>query len=367
MTRQLSVLHIHAGNLFGGIERVLTTLARLDDTQLEHRFALCFDSRLRTELEGCDVELLGGVRMSRPWTAWRARRRLREVLVRRPDVALCHAAWAQAIFGRAVRHAGVPLVRWYHGVRRRDDGLERLAARAVPTLSICNSVFTQRTVADAGTTERTEIVHPPVAPVGAGPADRARVRREQKVEDGTVVILCVARLERGKGHPELLEALAHLDRGLDWRCWIVGGPQRPAEQQYLAALRDQTGALDLAARVAFLGERDDVGGLYAAADLFCQANTAPDAFGVTFVEALSAGVPVVTSALGGALEIVDEETGVLVPPGDIDALTGALQGLVTDREARARLAEAGPNRARQLSDPHSQTGRLAAALRSVAP
>lgn len=367
MKRPLSVLHIHAGNLFGGIERVLTTLAQLDGVELEHRFALCFDSRLRTELEGCDVRLLGGVRMSRPWTTWRARRRLRDALEQRPDVALCHAAWAQAVFGHTVQRAGVPLVRWYHGARRRDDRLERLAARNVPVLGICNSAFTQQTVADAGATERTEIVHPPVPPVATSPADRARVRREHNIEDGAVVILCVSRLERGKGHPELLEALARLKRDADWCCWIAGGPQRPAERRYLATLRDQMRALDLDARVAFLGERDDVGGLYAAADLFCQANTAPDAFGVTFVEALSAGVPVVTSALGGALEIVDDETGVSVPPDDIDALTRALQALITDREARARLAVAGPNRARQLSDPASQIGRLAAALRTVAP
>ena len=112
--------------------------------------------------------------------------------------------------------------------------------------------------------------------------------------------------------------------------------------------------------MTFLGERRDVPALMRAADLHCQPNTAPEPFGLAFVEALHAGLPVVTTAMGGALEIVTPSCGVLVPPGDADALEQALRALVVDPEARARLGSGGPARARELCDPGRQLAALAA-------
>ena len=115
----------------------------------------------------------------------------------------------------------------------------------------------------------------------------------------------------------------------------------------------------------WLGERQDVPRLLAAADVHCQANIAPEPFGVTYVEALAAGLPVVASAAGGAIEIVDDSCGVLVPPGDSEALARALERLIVDRGLRAKLAAGAPARARHLSDPATQMSRLAQALRAL--
>ena len=81
------------------------------------------------------------------------------------------------------------------------------------------------------------------------------------------------------------------------------------------------------------------------ADIHCQPNTGPEPFGIAFVEALYAGLPVVTTRLGGALEIVNETCGVLVPPGDAGALAAALRRLIADPAERSRLGRAGPARA----------------------
>ena len=107
--------------------------------------------------------------------------------------------------------------------------------------------------------------------------------------------------------------------------------------------------------------------LLAASDLFCQPNTAPEPFGIVFVEALYAGLPVVSSATGGAQEIVTDDCGILTPPGDPNALRLALLRLVDDAALRRRLGGAGPARARALSDPAQQAERLAQALHTVTP
>ena len=82
-------------------------------------------------------------------------------------------------------------------------------------------------------------------------------------------------------------------------------------------------------RVRFLGQRSDIPDVLGAADIHCQPNVDPEPFGVAFVEALHAGLPVVTTAIGAAPEVVDATCGVLVPK---DA--GALAGAAFERKRR---------------------------------
>ena len=76
------VLHVNSGNMFGGVECILTTLARAGNLhrEMESCFALCQEGRLSKELStaGAMVYWMGAVRISRPWTVWQARRRMRQ-------------------------------------------------------------------------------------------------------------------------------------------------------------------------------------------------------------------------------------------------------------------------------------------------
>src|SRR5205823_8856307 len=134
--------------------------------------------------------------------------------------------------------------------------------------------------------------------------------------------------EGWKGHDLLLRALGGLRDLSGWVCWTAGGAQRPAEAAYLAELRQTAARLGIADRVRFLGHRADVPRLLAAADIHCQPNTGPEPFGIALIEALHAGLPVVTSRLGGAVEFVDATCGVLVEPSDPSALAAALTALL---------------------------------------
>jgi glycosyltransferase involved in cell wall biosynthesis len=164
-------------------------------------------------------------------------------------------------------------------------------------------------------------------------------------------------MESLKGHTTLLRALARL-RDRNWLCWQVGAAQRPHEQVYQDGLMRLAQELTIADRVKFLGHRSDVAQLLDAADIYCQPNLEPDAFGISFIEALGARLPVVTTALGGALEIVDQSCGALVRPNDPAALADALARLLDDAGERRRLGAAGPARARELCDPATVLRRL---------
>ena len=84
-----------------------------------------------------------------------------------------------------------------------------------------------------------------------------------------------------------------------------------------------------------------------AADIFCQPNTGPEPFGIVFIEALMAGLPVVTTQMGGALEIVDETCGLLCTPEPVK-VARALERLVVDENLRRSLGREGPARARKI-------------------
>ena len=368
----VKVLHAHSGNLFGGVETVLETLAHDRDVcpSMVPVFATCFDGRLRTSLRtaGCEPYDLGAVRVSRPWQVLRARARLAALLEStRCDVVLLHSMWALAVFGPVLRRRGIPFVVWVHDAVAGRGWIERLGARTRPSLAICNSGFTADRVATAlpGVARRT--VHPPLRlPPPATPDARRRVRAAQGAPENATIIVQVSRMERWKGHEVLVDALATLADEATWVCWFVGGPQRGAEGAYFQALRDRVDARGLGGRVRFLGERADVPALLGAADVFVQANLDPEPFGLTYVEALAAGLPDLAAAAGGAREIVDERCGRLVPPGDAAACARAVAGLLSDAGLRHRLGAAGVARARELCDPAQQLPALHAALREIA-
>ena len=149
--------------------------------------------------------------------------------------------------------------------------------------------------------------------------------------------------------------------------WQIGGAQRPHERAFLEKLRTKATREGIGDRIRWLGERSDVGRLLAAADLYCQPNLEPEPFGIAFVEALAAGLPVLTTRQGAAEEIVDATCGVLVSPAQPAALAASLRDLVTDSRRRRELAAQARERAARLCDPATQLERLSAALTAMGP
>ncbi len=362
----MKVLHLSAGNLYGGVETLLAALARLRHLapEMEPEFGLCFRGRVWGELTaaGVPVHDLGPVRFSRPWTVLRARSRLRRVLAdARPAVAVAHSSWPHAVFAPVVRWAGVRLVHMVHGPMAGRHWLERWAARTPPDLVLANSRFTAGTVPAVFPGVPVEVWYLPVAEPKPGAA-RSEVRSEFGTPEDAVVVLQASRLEPWKGQAVLIDALARLKDVPGWECWVAGGPQKGGEEEFLAELRSAADRAGIGNRVRFLGQRSDVPRLMVAADVYCQPNTGPEPFGLALVEALYAGLPVVTSGFGGAAEVVDDSCGVLTPPGDAGAVAAALAALVRDPARRRALGAAGPDRAAELCGPSARMPALACHL-----
>ena len=357
MTR---VLHVVSGNLYGGVETFVATLARYRRScpAMDQQFAVCFDGRLTQELgaSGASVHELGAVRVRQPLSILRARKRLSEVIDEHQiDVVICHMAWAYSIFAPAVRAARKSLVFWLHMATDGRHWLERWAKMTQPDRVMAPSQFVAATAASLFPRVEANVVHYAVAPpddsIGA---ERSNVRKEFDTPGDAIVTVQACRLEEWKGQRIHLQALAELRDVAGWVCWIVGGAQRPHEVRLLESLKDHAARWGIGDRVRFVGQRADVPRILAAADIYCQPNSGLEGLPVVFSEALYAGLPVVTSDIGGFWEVVDESCGIRVPVRDSSAVADSLRRLILDGAQRKRLGEAGKARARAMCDPATQ-------------
>jgi glycosyltransferase involved in cell wall biosynthesis len=175
-------------------------------------------------------------------------------------------------------------------------------------------------------------------------------RRDRGDTNRPIMILAVGRAVRKKGLDDLLLALSKIPQSVDWRFRHIGGGP------LLKSLKRTAYRLGLGERVAWLGVRAqaEVLACYRESDIFVlPSRVAPDGdrdgLPNVLMEAQSQAVPCVSTDVSGIPElIVDGQTGILVAPGDVSALSAAILGLIRDRAERDRLGQAGQERVRSL-------------------
>ncbi len=188
-----------------------------------------------------------------------------------------------------------------------------------------------------------------------GPADKAEARRLLGLPPEDFVVLQLGRMVPRKGVDNVIRAVAHLRRthGISARLLIVGGEARdpdPVLTPEIGRLRDIAEGEGVADLVTFTGSRSrgELRNYYVAADVFV---TTPwyEPFGITPVEAMACGTPVIGAAVGGIKTTVRHGvTGYLVPPKDPNALADRLAQLVRQPALRQEFRRQALRRARSL-------------------
>lgn len=181
------------------------------------------------------------------------------------------------------------------------------------------------------------------------------IRSEFGLTAETPLIIAAGRLDPSKGHLRLLDAFAKVHRMVpEVRLLICG--KSTTRYNYELVLRRRVAERQLEENVIFAGKRNDMPTIFAAADIFCLP-AEDEAFGLVFLEAMLAAVPVVACYSGGVSEIVkDRETGLLSQLGDTDELAANLLKLLRDRKLAQRLGVAGRERALSVFAPQKIAG-----------
>jgi len=179
-----------------------------------------------------------------------------------------------------------------------------------------------------------------------GPGEREALRAELGFGADDLVAICVARFAPQKAHDVLLRATLEARREVpELRLLLVGDDPFGDGRERAEALAAELGLEQV---VRFAGIRRDVPRLLAAADVFVMSSLW-EGFGLVFLEAMSAGLPVLATRVSGVPEVVEDgATGLLVPPSDVPALATALSALAADGERRRSLGRAGRERVRKF-------------------
>jgi glycosyltransferase involved in cell wall biosynthesis len=260
---------------------------------------------------------------------------------------LIASAAPEALVPHACRLRQVVLVHMPLGHRPPEDQAGAVRAREGEVLAAAAAVVTT----SAWTRDRlgelyglsADGVHVAEPGVDAAPLAPGRA--------GGGSLLCVAAMTPAKGHAVLLDGLATVT-DLSWRCECVGSLVRDAT--FAGGVRRRARELGLGDLVRFRGAviGEELAGAYAAADLLVLPSHA-ETYGMVVTEALSRGLPVIASEVGGVSEALGygengTRPGLLVPPADATALGAALRAWLEDAELRERLRSAARERRAQL-------------------
>lgn len=287
-----------------------------------------------------------------------ARRLLQIIREVRPDVLHTHTAKAGAVGRLAARMAGdarpKAVVHTFHGhVLRGYFGpakteafrrLERWLARGSDALvAVSPEVRDDLVALGVAPAEKIAVVRLGLdfeSRLAATAGSRERLRRELSIPDHAFVVSWLGRMTEIKRADDLLHAFAVLADDLpDAHILVVGdGPLR-------SGLEELSRALGIAERTHFTGFREDVGVIYAASDAVA-LTSANEGTPVSVIEAQAAGLPVVSTDVGGVRDVVaDGASGFVVDRGDVAAVADRLARLAGDRDLAARLGAAGRDRA----------------------
>jgi glycosyltransferase involved in cell wall biosynthesis len=260
--------------------------------------------------------------------------------VRGADVLHAHGYKAGGLCWPIARLAGAPLVvSWHNAVLAEHPRavLARLLQRTVARhaeLTLCASSDLVAEAQRLGA-RRARLLAVAAPPLPAATVSRVVARAGLGVADNELLVLTVARLAPQKNLGLVLDVAAVLRGRDDLRFVLVGeGPERLSLERRIAAEELQ---------VSLLGHRDDLGSLLAAADLALLTSTW-EARALVAQEALLAGLPLVSTRVGGIPELVGDAAW-LVDPGDVHNAARAVSELAADPGFRSELAAAGRARA----------------------
>lgn len=180
------------------------------------------------------------------------------------------------------------------------------------------------------------------------------LRQELGLHEDDILVVLVGRINRLKGQ-KLLVAAAEilLEKGHKQIYYLMVGSPPPGQEHFKQELLELISVSYAKDYIRVVDFREDIWNVWDACDIAVVPSTEPESFGLTAVEAMAAGKPVVAASHGGLKEIiVDGETGLFFPPGNAAALAGKIAGLAAGSHLRTDMGKCGKMRQEQLFSLH---------------
>ncbi|MCY4465586.1 MAG: glycosyltransferase family 4 protein [Chloroflexi bacterium] len=342
--------------LGGGETDLLTLAGALDHSRFAPQLLVPANGKLcqRWRAEGWSAHVLpyrGASTWFVPslWARFPVVRRMEDLLVAQ-NIDLVHSDYHTLPFiAAAARRLGLPLLWTVWGWWFKPKVWQRAFFRSLP------AVARSRAIRD-GFVGSPPFMPPDHLPVIYTGVDSARfrpglgrgLRRELDIADDALVVAMVARFQPVKGHHFFQAMAEQVLAALPETRFIVAGDDVfgvSADQRYREQILERAAQRPaLRDSLQYIGFRDDIESVYAAADVFvCPSDF--ESYGIANLEAMACGRPVVSTGRGGPSEtIAHGETGFLVDAGDVDALSASVLRLLNDADLRKKMGVAGRRR-----------------------
>jgi glycosyltransferase involved in cell wall biosynthesis len=250
----------------------------------------------------------------------------------------------------AARLAGVPCI-CHVRMLPSLSFIDRHLARSVDSFVYISRAVEQHCRNQAIPADRGHLVYDPFDLEAFEHIDHTDgLRAEFGLSDQDWMVSNVGRLDWWKGHDYFLQAMAEVVQSHpSTKALIVGAPAPTSlSQAYYQRIRELVTDLQLSDHVVFTGYRADIPRIMAVSDIVVHSASEPEPLGRVIVEAMAAGRPVVATAAGGVLDIIEDQvTGLLVPLKNAALMARAIQQLLQDRERAQMMGQRAQQRIRE--------------------
>jgi len=349
LTPPVNLLFLITDLKYGGAQTVLLYLLDYLDLEKYHPQVACLyggDLPVAAALRAKGI-CVTDLKMSHSWrldALWRLYRLLRREQVTILHASLFHASLAGRLVGRLAR---VPVIlTWRQNVSlggRWREVINKWTSKLDDFVVAVSEPARQAELKNAGfPKEKIELIYNCIdidLYTQTEPGEWEAMRESFGIPPNTFLIGFVGRLHLQKGIDTLLEAFSQFAGDhTEARLLIVGDGELRSRLEIMA------GSLGISGQVKFVGVRRNIPEILASLDLFVLPSRW-EGLPLALLEAMAACLPVVATAVGGTPEVViDGETGLLVPPGDPDALAQAIVFLIENPELRKKMGQAGRKR-----------------------
>ena len=340
--KKKEVLHIVEDLNIGGLERVIESIViGLNKNKYNVQvWCLAKGGEIAEELigRGINLKILGMKSYYNPTKIVKLSNHLRKSKI---DIIHTHGYFASTFARMAAILARTPVILThihtaYYGFRKRNILIERFLSIFTDKI-ICVSNSTREFVEkiEGIDVNKTCLIYNGTESSNIHTPSTSVDRTSLALSPEDFVIITVASLMENKGHHHLLDAINILSKKYRsiWLLIVGDGPLRSRLEEYAKSLK-------ISSRIVFTGLRKDVHSLLYLSDLFILCPIEREGLGVSIIEAMSMGIPVIGTSIGGIPELIENQVnGLLVPPCNSYELAVAIEKLFVDKDQRIKMAE----------------------------
>lgn len=339
---KIKVLQLVEDLKIGGAERVIANIAEgLDRQRFEVSvWCICQGGEIAEELinKGIKVEILGMRSHRSPLFFLKLCKKMKR---NRVEVLHVHGYTATTLGRLAAIFARVPVIfahlhSTYWGYTRKQLWIEKQLSRFTHKIICCSQAVARFAIEQEGIDPvKTVVIYNGTD--GRELEPDTQVREEFGLSPEDLTVGCIASLTSHKGHRYLLEAVKEVREKFPMvKILLVGnGPLRKK-------LEEDTRELGISSNIIFCGLRKDIAELLSVMDVVVLPSSEREGLGISLIEAMAAGKPVIGTNIGGIPEVIEKDkTGILVPPKDPEALARAILSLLENKELAKRMGESG--------------------------